>query len=76
MLPIMHLDHIYFSDEALELEYAELYRSRTALLASDHSAYTTGTVDINTLVAASRWRAVHRTGRQRCRTRWCRGSCR
>ncbi|HEY9431875.1 MAG TPA: endonuclease/exonuclease/phosphatase family protein [Blastocatellia bacterium] len=36
MLPIMHLDHIYFSDEALELEYAELYRSRTALLASDH----------------------------------------
>jgi endonuclease/exonuclease/phosphatase family metal-dependent hydrolase len=36
MLPIMHLDHIYFSDEALELQYAELYRSRTALLASDH----------------------------------------
>jgi len=36
MLPIMHLDHIYFSDEALELEYAELYRSRMALLASDH----------------------------------------
>jgi endonuclease/exonuclease/phosphatase family metal-dependent hydrolase len=36
MLPIMHLDHIYFSDEALELEYAELYRSRAALLASDH----------------------------------------
>lgn len=36
MLPIMHLDHIYFSDEAIELEYAELHRSRTALLASDH----------------------------------------
>jgi endonuclease/exonuclease/phosphatase family metal-dependent hydrolase len=36
MLPIMHLDHIYFSEEALELQYAELYRSRTALLASDH----------------------------------------
>jgi len=36
MLPLMHLDHIYFSDEALELKYAELYRSRTALLASDH----------------------------------------
>jgi endonuclease/exonuclease/phosphatase family metal-dependent hydrolase len=36
MLPIMHLDHIYFSDEALELKYAELYRSRAALLASDH----------------------------------------
>jgi endonuclease/exonuclease/phosphatase family metal-dependent hydrolase len=35
MLPIMHLDHIYF-DETLELEHAELHRSRAALLASDH----------------------------------------
>ncbi|MGH9767322.1 MAG: endonuclease/exonuclease/phosphatase family protein [Blastocatellia bacterium] len=35
MLPLMHLDHIYF-DETLELEYAELHRSRTALVASDH----------------------------------------
>jgi endonuclease/exonuclease/phosphatase family metal-dependent hydrolase len=31
----MHLDHIYF-DETLELERAELHRSRAALLASDH----------------------------------------
>jgi endonuclease/exonuclease/phosphatase family metal-dependent hydrolase len=35
LLPIMHLDHIYF-DETLELEHAELHRSRAALLASDH----------------------------------------
>jgi endonuclease/exonuclease/phosphatase family metal-dependent hydrolase len=35
MLPFIHLDHIYF-DERLELEHAELYRSRRALLASDH----------------------------------------
>ncbi len=35
MLPLMHLDHIYY-DEDLELEYAELHRSRAALLASDH----------------------------------------
>jgi len=35
MLPIIHLDHIYF-DETLELESAGLHRSRTALVASDH----------------------------------------
>jgi endonuclease/exonuclease/phosphatase family metal-dependent hydrolase len=35
LLPLIHLDHIYF-DEALELEHAELHRSRAALLASDH----------------------------------------
>jgi len=35
MLPLMHLDHIYF-DETLELVSAELHRSRTALVASDH----------------------------------------
>jgi endonuclease/exonuclease/phosphatase family metal-dependent hydrolase len=35
LLPLMHLDHIYF-DETLELEHARLHRSRTALLASDH----------------------------------------
>jgi endonuclease/exonuclease/phosphatase family metal-dependent hydrolase len=29
------IDHIYF-DETLELEHAELHRSRAALLASDH----------------------------------------
>lgn len=34
-LPIVHLDHIYF-DESLKLVKAALYRSRTALLASDH----------------------------------------
>jgi endonuclease/exonuclease/phosphatase family metal-dependent hydrolase len=35
VLPIMHLDHIYF-DETLDLEHAHLHRSRTALVASDH----------------------------------------
>jgi len=35
LLPIVHLDHIYF-DETLELEKAELHRSRATLLASDH----------------------------------------
>jgi endonuclease/exonuclease/phosphatase family metal-dependent hydrolase len=35
LLPFMHLDHIYF-DERLELEHAELHRSRAAMLASDH----------------------------------------
>lgn len=35
VLPFMHLDHIYF-DETLELERAELHRSRAALVASDH----------------------------------------
>jgi len=35
LLPFMHLDHIYF-DETIELEDAQLHRSRTSLLASDH----------------------------------------
>jgi endonuclease/exonuclease/phosphatase family metal-dependent hydrolase len=35
LLPLMHLDHIYF-DETLELERAKLHRSRASLLASDH----------------------------------------
>jgi len=35
VLPLMHLDHIYF-DETLELVSAELHRSRTSLVASDH----------------------------------------
>lgn len=35
MLPFLHLDHIYY-DSALELEAAQLHRSRLALVASDH----------------------------------------
>lgn len=35
VLPLMHLDHIYF-DPGLELRSLALHRSRTALLASDH----------------------------------------
>jgi endonuclease/exonuclease/phosphatase family metal-dependent hydrolase len=35
ILPFIHLDHIYF-DERLELEHAVLYRTRKAVLASDH----------------------------------------
>ncbi len=35
VLPLLHLDHIYF-DEALKLESAALHRSRVALVASDH----------------------------------------
>jgi endonuclease/exonuclease/phosphatase family metal-dependent hydrolase len=35
ILPFLHLDHIYF-DESLDLRYAELYRSRASLVASDH----------------------------------------
>lgn len=35
VLPVMHLDHIYF-DSSLRLEKFYLHRSRTALLASDH----------------------------------------
>lgn len=35
VLPLLHLDHIYY-DTALELEAATLHRSRRALLASDH----------------------------------------
>jgi endonuclease/exonuclease/phosphatase family metal-dependent hydrolase len=39
VLPLLHLDHIYF-DAALELEGAALHRSRTALMASDHLPIT------------------------------------
>jgi endonuclease/exonuclease/phosphatase family metal-dependent hydrolase len=35
VLPIMHLDHMYF-DKALTLEKFSLHRSRMALMASDH----------------------------------------
>ncbi|MGH8010843.1 MAG: endonuclease/exonuclease/phosphatase family protein [Candidatus Binatia bacterium] len=35
VLPLLHLDHVYF-DTPLELERFTLHRSRTALLASDH----------------------------------------
>jgi len=35
ILPMMSLDHIYF-DRTMELESLELFRSRTALIASDH----------------------------------------
>lgn len=35
LLPILHLDHIYF-DPALRLEKLTLCRNRTALIASDH----------------------------------------
>lgn len=35
VLPLLHLDHIYF-DAALRLETARLHRTRTALIASDH----------------------------------------
>jgi len=35
VLPLLHLDHIYF-DTSLELERFTLHRSRTALVASDH----------------------------------------
>jgi len=35
ILPMMSLDHIYF-DRTLELKSLELFRSRTALIASDH----------------------------------------
>ena len=35
VLPIFHLDHIYF-DQGLKLENLHLYRSRPALVASDH----------------------------------------
>jgi endonuclease/exonuclease/phosphatase family metal-dependent hydrolase len=35
LLPILHLDHIYF-DQGLGLENFSLHRSRKALLASDH----------------------------------------
>jgi endonuclease/exonuclease/phosphatase family metal-dependent hydrolase len=35
VLPILHLDHIYFED-TLEMSSLKLHRSRTALVASDH----------------------------------------
>jgi endonuclease/exonuclease/phosphatase family metal-dependent hydrolase len=35
VLPLVHLDHIYF-DPTLQLEQLTLHRSRTALIASDH----------------------------------------
>jgi endonuclease/exonuclease/phosphatase family metal-dependent hydrolase len=35
ILPLVHLDHVYF-DDSFRLRSAALYRSRTALLASDH----------------------------------------
>jgi endonuclease/exonuclease/phosphatase family metal-dependent hydrolase len=35
VLPFLHLDHIYY-DKTLELEAAQLHRSRTVLVASDH----------------------------------------
>ena len=35
ILPMMNLDHIYF-DRTMELKSLELFRSRTALIASDH----------------------------------------
>ena len=35
VLPLLHLDHVYY-DESLKLKTFRLYRSQTALLASDH----------------------------------------
>lgn len=35
LLPFLHLDHMYF-DSALKIECLRLYKSRTALIASDH----------------------------------------
>jgi endonuclease/exonuclease/phosphatase family metal-dependent hydrolase len=35
MLPLLSLDHYYY-EPPLELEQARLWRSRTALIASDH----------------------------------------
>ena len=35
VLPLMHLDHIYF-DDTLDLERLTLHKSRVALVASDH----------------------------------------
>ncbi|HWC78247.1 MAG TPA: hypothetical protein VG778_12335, partial [Blastocatellia bacterium] len=35
VMPILHLDHIYFED-SLEMESLKLHRSRRALVASDH----------------------------------------
>jgi endonuclease/exonuclease/phosphatase family metal-dependent hydrolase len=35
VLPLMHLDHIYF-DDSLDLERMILHKSRASLVASDH----------------------------------------
>jgi endonuclease/exonuclease/phosphatase family metal-dependent hydrolase len=35
VLPVLHLDHVYYED-TLELESMSLFRTRLALLASDH----------------------------------------
>jgi endonuclease/exonuclease/phosphatase family metal-dependent hydrolase len=35
VLPLLHLDHIYF-DDSLDLEKITLHKSRAALVASDH----------------------------------------
>ena len=35
LLPLLHLGHMYF-DSALKIERLRLYKSRTALIASDH----------------------------------------
>ena len=35
LLPFLHLDHMYF-DSALQIERLRVYKSRTALIASDH----------------------------------------
>jgi endonuclease/exonuclease/phosphatase family metal-dependent hydrolase len=36
ILPLVHLDHIYYDDGVLELKSLALHRSRTSLVASDH----------------------------------------
>lgn len=36
VLPVLHLDHIYYDDTRLELTRLELIRTRLALVASDH----------------------------------------
>ena len=36
VLPLVHLDHIYYDADALELVRLSLHRSRRALIASDH----------------------------------------
>ncbi len=36
ILPLLHLDHVYYDASALELLNLSLHRSRTALIASDH----------------------------------------
>ncbi|HEY2390354.1 MAG TPA: hypothetical protein VGK22_04210, partial [Candidatus Angelobacter sp.] len=41
VLPIMHLDHMYF-DKELVLEEFVLHRSRIALMASDHLPLVAG----------------------------------